>query len=367
MHSQVPAILGLLQVIAPMAEATIKDIARESGYSIKTVSRVINRYPSVAKEIREKVEAVIEKRDYQPNLWARALRSSRSHIIALFANETTTPYVSSIQLATISACRYAGYHMMSEFVPPNARNMTRVVNNIVETVRLDGAVLVPLESDNMALIKALSGAKVPLVRISPSGNPELSSTVGIDDFKVAYDMVRYLVELGHRDIAFVGGPKLHASAGKRLEGFEAGMKDCGLPIRAEWIVPGDFNVQSGMIAGQRLLSSRTLPTAILASNDDTAVGVMAAAYSKGFAIPRDVSIVGIDDAPIASSFWPKLTTVRQPTADIGRLATEILISEIETAAPRRCETLNCRIVVRESAGPPRRTAKKRTKEIPVPT
>lgn len=344
-----------------MSEATIKDIARESGYSIKTVSRVINKYPSVAKEIREKVEAVIEKLDYQPNLWARALRSSRSHIIAMFAYETTVPYVSSVQLAAIAACRDAGYHMVSEFIPPNARNVTRTVNNIVETVRLDGAILVPLESDNMALIKALSGAKVPFVRVSPSGNPELSSSVGIDDFKVAYDMVRYLVELGHRDIAFVGGPTLHASAGKRLGGFEAGMKACGLSVRPEWIQPGEFDVQSGMLAGQTLLSSRTLPTAILASNDETAVGVMAAAYSKGLAIPRDVSIVGIDDAPIASSFWPKLTTVRQPIAEIGRLATEILISEIETAAPRRIETLDCEIVVRESAGPPSRAAKKRAK------
>jgi LacI family transcriptional regulator len=343
-----------------MSDATIKDIARVSGYSIKTVSRVINKYPSVAKEIREKVEAAIEKLDYQPNLWARALRSSRTHIIALFANETTVPYVSSIQLAAISACREAGYHMVSEFIPLKPRNMTRTVNNIVETVRPDGALLIPLESDNMALVKALSGAKVPFVRVSPYDSPELSSSVGIDDFKVAYDMLRYLVDLGHRDIAFVGGPKLHASAGRRLKGFEAGMKDSGLSVRAEWIVPGEFDVQSGMVAGQTLLSSRTRPTAILASNDDTAVGVMAAAYSKGIAIPQDLSIVGIDDAPIASSFWPKLTTVRQPVADIGRLATEILISEIETSAPRRAETLNCEIVVRESAGPPNRAVKKRT-------
>ena len=107
-----------------------------------------------------------------------------------------------------------------------------------------------------------------------------------------------------------------------------------------------------MIAGESLFSGRKWPTAVLGSNDETAVGLMAAAYRKGASIPRDVSIVGIDDAPIASSFWPKLTTMRQPVVDLGRAATKILIEEIESPRARRVEKLECEIVVRDSAGAP---------------
>jgi LacI family transcriptional regulator len=335
-----------------MANTTIKDIARASGYSIKTVSRVVNRQSTVAKEIREKVEAVIAKMDYQPNVWARALRSSRSHLIALFSNDPTITYVNRIQLAAASICQQAGYHLMVEMLPSSERNLPRAIKDLAMSMHLDGVLLVPPCSDSLPFMKALSAAKVPFVRVSPYEHLDTASYVHIDDNRAAYDMTRYLIKLGHRDIAFVTGPERHTAAGQRFRGFEAAMQDHGIPINDNWIVPGQFDVQSGMQAGQALFSARKRPSAVLASNDDSAIGVMAAAYSRGVAIPRDVSIVGIDDAPIASSFWPKLTTVHQPVGDLGRVATEILIREIEAPGERTVEKLDCEIVVRESAGPP---------------
>jgi LacI family transcriptional regulator len=336
-----------------MADVTIRDVARLSGYSIKTVSRVLNKQPTVAKEIREKVEAVIAKLDYQPNVWARSLRSSRSHLLALFSYDLTIPYVSRIQLAATSVCREAGYHLMSEIVPDSERSLARAVKEMIAAIHLDGAILVPPASDNLVLMKALSEASLPFVRISPSKHLENGSYVYIDDFRIAHDITCYLIGLGHQDIAFVGGPELHAAASQRRNGFEAAMRENALPIPEDWIVRGEFDVKSGMQAGQALFSRRKRPTAVVGSNDETAIGVMAAAYSWGATIPRDVSIVGIDDAPIASSFWPSLTTIRQPITDLGRVATEILIAEIETASEHRIEKLDCEIVVRESAGPPR--------------
>lgn len=335
-----------------MAEVTIKDVARLSGYSIKTVSRVLNKHPTVANDIREKVEAVIAKLDYQPNIWARSLRSSRSHLLALFADNLVIPYVSRIQLAANSVCREAGYHLMAEIVPSAERSLTRAIKDMVAAVHLDGALLIPPASDSLALMKALTDTGLPFVRISPSKHLDTGSYVYIDDFRIAYDIAGHLIGLGHRDIAFVGGPKSHAAAGRRREGFEAAMRDNGLPIVPDWVLNGEFDVKSGMQAGQVLFARRKRPTAVIGSNDETAIGVMAAAYSWGASIPRDISIAGIDDAPIASSFWPSLTTIRQPITDLGRVATEILISEIETARERRIEKLDCEIVVRDSSGPP---------------
>lgn len=339
-----------------MAEITIKDVARASGYSIKTVSRVINKQPTVAEDIREKVEAVISKLNYQPNVWARSLRSSRSHLLALFSHDPTVPYVSQVQLAAASICREAGYHITSEIISLAERSLPKMLKKMIGTIQLDGALLVPPAADNLAIMKTLTEAKLPFVRISPSSHLDLGSYVYIDDHKVAFDITQYLIGLGHRDIAFVGGPELHAAAAKRQSGFEAAMRQNNIPITKSWVLRGEFDVKSGMLAGQSLFSGRKWPSAVIGSNDETAIGVMAAAYRKGATIPRDVSIVGIDDAPIASSFWPPLTTVHQPTAELGRVATEILIAEIETPPrERRIQKLECRIVKRESAGPPPRS------------
>ncbi|GAA0530129.1 LacI family transcriptional regulator [Rhizomicrobium palustre] len=343
-----------------MSEVTIKDVARVSGYSIKTVSRVINKHPTVAKDIRDKVSSVVAKLDYQPNLWARSLRSSRSHLLALFTDNPTIAYSNRIQLAATEACRAKGYHLMSEVARNSDRGMGSMLKTMIAKVHLDGAVLMPPLSDNQALVKALIAAKLPFVRISPSKLLETGSYVYVDDYQIAYDMTEYLIELGHRDIAIVNGPALHLSAAKRLEGFRKAMQRHGLDIRKEWECKGEFDVQSGMAAGEALFARRTRPTAVLGTNDETAVGVMAAAYRKGLSIPGDVSIVGIDDSPIASSFWPKLTTMRQPVSDLGRVATEILIGEIEAPRQRRIEKLGCEIVLRDSASaPPRRPRKSR--------
>ncbi len=334
-----------------MANITIKDIARASGYSIKTVSRVINRQPTVAEDIREKVEAVIARMNYQPNIWARALRSSRSHLIALFTNYPTYDYMSQLQLAATAVCQNAGYHLMVEMSPSANRNLTRVIKDLASSMQPDGVLVIPPESDSLPFLNALKAAKLPFVRVTPNKHLELSSYVHIDDGKVAYDITQYLIELGHRDIAYVAGPSWHTTAELRLGGFKDAMRAHGLTVYDDWIVTG-CDVQTGMQSGQKLLAGRRRPTAVATYNDDAAIGVMSSVYAKGLTIPRDLSIVGIDDAPIASAFWPKLTTMRQPIAELGQIATELLIREIEGAAERVVRKLECEIVVRDSTAPP---------------
>jgi LacI family transcriptional regulator len=342
-----------------MANITIKDIARASGYSIKTVSRVVNHAPTVTPEIRDKIEAVIARFDYQPNVWARSLRSSRSQLIALFSDDPTFDYFSKLQLAATIVCQQAGYHLMLEMSPNSKSNLVQAVKNLANSTKLDGVLVIPPESDNLSFMKALVAAKLPFVRVTPNKHFELSSYVQIDDRQVAYDIVRYLIELGHRQIAYIAGPRWHSTSQLRLAGFRAAMKDHELAVCDDWVITGGYDVQSGMQSGQVLFSGRRRPTAVAAYNDATAIGVMASAYAQGMAIPRDVSVVGIDDSPIASTFWPKLTTVRQPVAELGQAATEILIREIEGGTDRVVRKLECEIVVRDSSGPPRMPKRKR--------
>lgn len=333
-----------------MAAPTIVDIARAAGVSFKTVSRVIHREATVSGKTREHVEAVIARLNYKPNVWARKLRSSRSHLIAMICSDANNLYISQMLVSAMTVCQKRGYHLVIETVPPNSRQER--IRRIATSVDFDGALLVSPMADNLVLINALQKEKTPFVRIAPHASLETGSHVRVDDRTSAYEMTAFLIGLGHRDIAFIRGSKSHPSSDERLHGFKAAMKDLGGNMRPEWILPGSFTVRSGMEAGEKLLSVSNLPTAVFACNDDMALGVLSAAYRKGLTVPRDLSIAGIDDTPIASSLWPALTTVRQPIADLAKTGTELLIDQIEKPGPRRTEQLGFEIVARESTAAP---------------
>ena len=194
---------------------------------------------------------------------------------------------------------------------------------------------------------------------SPSPNEKLNvACVGIDDFKAAYEMTNYLIGLGHRRIGFVKGHPSHTSGVQRAMGFEAALHAAGSKVEKPVIAQGYYSYRSGLEAGEQLLSGRKLPTAIFASNDDMASGVMAVAHRKGLDVPRDLSIVGFDDT-IASAVWPGLTTVRQPISDIAATAIDVIVRNMRSlrsgvkAKPRNYLVAH-RLIERESAAAPPR-------------
>jgi LacI family transcriptional regulator len=312
------------------AVSTINDVARLAGVSIKTVSRVMNNEPNVREETRSKVKEAAALLHYRPNLLARSLAGSRSFLIGLLYDNPSSSYVIDTQEGVIRRCRLGGYHVLSEPQDSLAPDLGRAIASLLATIRLDGVILTPPLCDMGQVLDAVEAAGVPYVRVTPTTFPGRSAYVDMDDVQAAYDMTRYLLGRGHRDIGFVRGHPEHGSSHRRYEGYQRAMKEAGLTPRPHHIAQGYNSFASGQAAAKALFaSSDDLPSAVFASNDDMAFGVMAYAQQHGVRVPDQVSVVGFDDNPGAMIIWPHLTTIRQPVADLAYAAADILLSRAD--------------------------------------
>lgn len=335
-----------------MAKApTIIDVARRAKLSMKTVSRVFNDEPHVSAKARTRVLEAAKALDYRPNMFARSLAGTRSYLIGLVYARPSPAYVMTIQEGVLEQCEASGYNLLIRPYDPDANDVVRSVLGLVERSRVDGLIVIPPLSDNAALTKALLDNGVAHVRVSQSRHTPDSDRVGTDETGISYELTKYLLSLGHERIAIVKGHPLHGGSEDRLQGYLRAMGEAGIEPPAIFIQQGLFTFESGVECGRRLLGHERRPTAIFASNDYMAAGVVNAAHRRGLQIPTDLSVAGFDDAPVSRQIWPGLTTVRQPVADLARSATKRLVDKIakgtveESAAPLKCE-----IVVRESTG-----------------
>ena len=326
---------------------TIRHVAQRAGVSIKSVSRVLNKEPAVSAAIREAVEHAVADLNYRPNISARALAGARSYLIGLIYDNPSSNYVSELQIGAMTACKRAGYHLVIEQIDSAGPNVRSVIRDAVGTLRLDGVLLSPPLSDDDRIMSELETLAIPYVRIAPYLYPGRAPSVGIDDRLAAMQMTFHLWEQGHRDIAFIAPPSGHAAAARRRDGFLHAMSERGGTVKPGFMQEGAFTTVSGLSAGQALLTLRDRPTAIFASNDDMATGVMIAAYQAGIDLPGALSVVGFDDSPIARSLHPLLTTVRQPTAEMADTATRMLIE----GGPARTVSLDFELVIRSSVAP----------------
>ncbi|MDV6331935.1 LacI family DNA-binding transcriptional regulator [Asticcacaulis sp. 201] len=309
------------------AVSTINDVARLAGVSIKTVSRVMNNEPNVREETRTKVKDAANLLHYRPNLLARSLAGARSFLIGLLYDNPSSSYVIDLQSGVIARCRESGYHVLSEPQDSLAPDLGRAIASLLATIRLDGVILTPPLCDMAMVLEAVEAAGVPYVRVSPYAYPGRSAQVEMDDSLAAYKMTQHLLGLGHRDIGFVRGHPEHGSSHRRYEGFLQAMNEAGLTPRSDWIKQGFNSFASGIDAAKALFETRTdLPTALFASNDEMAFGIMAYAQQIGVKIPDQVSVVGFDDTPGSTVIWPHLTTIRQPVVDLAYAAADILLS-----------------------------------------
>lgn len=339
-----------------MASITIHDVAERAGVSIKTVSRVLNKEPNVRPATRERVLAAAESLHYRPSMSARSLAGSRSFLIALFWDNPSAHYIGDLQRGAVSRCREDGYHLVLEPLDSAAPSAPEITRSTLMTLRPDGAILTPPVCDRAAVLQALDEAGTPYVRIAPSRGVDRAAHVHIDDRQAAYDMTLHLLELGHRDIAFIVGHPDHGASHSRREGFLQAMRDRGCQVRDDRMAQGFFSFQSGYQCAERFLAGDDRPTAIFASNDDMALGVLAAAHRQRLAVPTDLSVAGFDDTPAAVSSTPPLTTVRQPIFEMAAAAAEMLINgEWDPSEPGRppSRLLPFHTVVRESTAPPK--------------
>ncbi len=307
--------------------ATIIDVARLAGVSMKTVSRVMNNEASVSEKTREKVAEAAKELNYTPNRAARGLAGAKSYLIAMLYDIPSPGYTINLQKGANQACREHGYYLVVEPLDTSRPDMRGDVSNLMSRLNVDGVILAPPLCDNAEVVRLLTDKGTPFISIAPTDDSGERPTVKMDDVRAAAEMTSYLIAKGHKDIGFVKGHPLHSASDLRFSGFKNAMTKAGLSVYSEWVEDGDFTYKSGVEAGVKILSGSNKPTAIFASNDDAAAGVMAAAGRLGLKVPEDVSVVGFDDTPIASSVWPRLTTIRQPVSEMGYQAAKLLVSK----------------------------------------
>jgi LacI family transcriptional regulator len=252
---------------------------------------------------------------------ARTLSGAKSYLMAFLAPEDARTYIDQQLRGVLTACQKAGYHVVVEFFHVGREDVFARVRALCSSTRLDGAVLAPGLCDMPEVIALLDELGIAHVGISP--REAISSPyVYIDDVRAAYEMTQHLLGLGHRRIAFIGHRRRWRFAERRLEGFRSAMKEAGIAVPRKYIVEGSFTFRSGQECAEKLLALEPRPTAVFAINDETAIGAMTCAYQHGLSIPRDLSIAGFDDSPLAAITWPQLTTVRQPIETMAAAAAE---------------------------------------------
>ncbi len=279
--------------------ATIVQVAKRAGVSIKTVSRVSNGEPNVRPALRARVEEAIRALRYHPSLAARSLAGRRSFLLALAYDNPSPSYLLNLQAGARAECHARGYRLL--FHPCDVGNpgLAEELLGLRDDPGVEGVILSPPLSGAGPLIERLATGHLPFALIAPPiPTPE---AVIIDDEAAAVAATEHLLTLGHRRIGFIAGHPDHAAASQRQRGYQRALLSAGLAIDAQLIEPGEFSFDSGRRAARKLLARRRgRPTAILASNDDMAAGVIAEAHASGLTLPRDLSVVGFDDAPFAS-------------------------------------------------------------------
>ncbi len=341
------------------AGVTVHDVARRAGVSPMTVSRVVNASPDVAEPTRAKVQQVITQLGFIPNRAARSLRSQRSLWIALVFQRMPMElrgdpgYAVELQEGVIQRCRENGYHAAVELLSPVPREAAEQLRELTQQLAPDGILLAPPLSSAAPLLAQLRELRVPCVRIAPRHAQPGESCVLVDDRAAAQQMTEYLLSLGHRRIAFVQGHPDHVASGQRLAGYRAALRAWRVAATAELVAPGDFTFDGGRLALAGLLDRGAAPTAVFASNDESAAGCLAEAHSRGLHVPGDLSVTGFDDTYVATRLYPPLTTIHQSIREMGHAAIGQLLGLIEGATPQPVIRMAHRLVERRSAGPPR--------------
>lgn len=329
----------------------LEQIAKLSGVSRSTVSRVINNDPNVSVTTREKVMQIVKRVNYTPNAAARGLAAGRTHVLGLVipmgvAALFTDPYFPILIQGVSSACNAREYSVMLWLAEPEYER--RQIRQIMYSGLVDG-VIVSSMLMNDSLVQALSDGDLPFMLVGRHPTDTHASYVDSDNIGGAREAVTHLLRLGRARVATITGPQNMIAGADRLAGYQAALRDRGLLSEPGLIAEGDFTEASGYRAMQRLLAHR--PDAVFAASDIMAIGAMRALREASLRVPEDVAIVGFDDLPQSTRVEPPLTTVRQPTYRLGTTTVDSLLDLIEypDSTPRRI-VLPTELVVRASCG-----------------
>jgi len=329
---------------------TVKDVAEKSGVSVSTVSHVINGTRFVSEELKVKVRDAMVALEYKPNLIARSLRTKRSNVLGLILADITNPYYSEIarnieylghlQDYTVMLCNSEGDPIKEEFY----------IRRLSEA-RADGIIIISSKI-LPELLKEMIGENLPVIFIDKHGSGIQGDLIAIDEFEGGRLATEHLITLGHHRIACVNGVSVNYLNLERVNGYRSAMVAAGLPIDEQLIISSGFDVVDGYRNGTMLLEMKNKPTAIFATGDLIAYGVIQAAYKTGIRIPEELSVVGFDDIYLSKFIVPPLTTIKQPLYEISEAAINCFFERMENNQKTgRTIHYNVHLEVRESTGP----------------
>lgn len=330
--------------------ATIREVAKRAGVAPITVSRVINNSGYVNEKTRTRVETAIADLGYVPNMLARSLRSRRTNTLALILTDISNPFWTTVARGVEDATSNADFNVILCNTDESEIEQDKYLHMLLQK-QVDGVLLVPARStvDSIRFVQNQGTPVVVLDRRIPDAQTDV---VRCDSEGGAYQLMRLLLSLGHRQIAMLSGPQGVSTSEDRTAGYRRALNEAGLDIDAAMIHYGEFSLESGYAMTQQMLARTPRPSGLFAGNNFIAIGALRALRDAGLRVPEDMALVGFDDLPADLMVDPFLTVAAQPAYEMGRQATELLLARLSGAAPATYQeiVLPTTIVVRESSG-----------------
>jgi LacI family transcriptional regulator len=329
--------------------ATIRDVAKQAGVSVATVSRVMNNSGPVSAGTRERVEQVAEALRYSPHPGAQGLIMRRTRNLGVILPDLYGEFFSEVIRGMDQATQRAGYNLLVSSSHDDRSEIDAAVRAM--RGRVDGLVLMTPET-GVGSVEEVIQPSLPVVLMNAPASSARAHTLNVDSYGGSYAMVRHLVSGGHERVALIGGDPQNHDARERRRGYAAALRDAGLEARPEWQVRADFRKSGGWEAARVLMSRPGLrPTAIFAANDAMAVGALSSLQELGLAVPRDVAVAGFDDIPLARYLSPALTSVHVDNSGLGARAVELLLESVDGGSGDPIhEVLPTTLVIRRSCG-----------------
>lgn len=328
-------------------KVTINDIAKLSGVSKATVSRVLNGSKPVSDAVREKVMRAIEETDYKPSSLARSLTTKETKLIGIVIPDVSNPVFSELVKGMEDMSGVSGYNiLLCNSYLSHKKELDYL--EIFRDKEVDGIIFLTTK-ERPEQVEFFKKFGKPVVLVDRKFKTMDIPSVGIDDYTAALKAVNYLINLGHKNIGMVRSTLQDSSHGfNRYEGYRRAMEGAGLSINPQNVIEGDFSVKSGYNAMLKLLSGEAPPSAVFFANDLMAVGGIRCITDSGMKVPEDISVMGFDDIPIASMFIPSITTTRQPFFEIGKKAMEKLIHSIQEKVVEQHTVFETDLILRNS-------------------
>jgi LacI family transcriptional regulator len=331
--------------------ATIRDVARLSGVSPMTVSRVINHSDRVSPETRRRVEEAIAELGYVPSRLARGLSRQRTGTLAVIVPDVANPFFTAIVRAAEEVARRAGYHLILGDTRADLSVEREVVEDVI-ALRVEGTLIAPVSDRSLAHLRRLAEFGVPFVLVDRSVPGVDADVILGDSAGGARRLVEHLLSLGHHRIGFIVEPDEVSTARERRAGYEAALSAAGIAIDPELVVKTTADPVGGRTGMTRLLELDQRPSAVFTVNNLVALGAIEAVRAAGLEVPEDVALVCFDDIEYASRLYPFLTAMEQPAQMFGTLGAQLLLDRVERRAPQRRNevVLPGEFIIRKSCG-----------------